>query len=349
MPDPKPNGQARPVQNNPVTAATDAKQAYDEVVTAIVEIYRTGQARAIQTLWVMGRKVDEFLTECEKKTGSRYGSFGIDQLGDDLKRQDVSVTGRSSLYHARKVFKTLSFDQIESLAKRGYSTHHVKALLPLSDEVRERVHADMINPKTNQVITVEELNAKIKELQTESAKRAADRAINGPTPAEQIETEADDGPTKTGEEIAQENGYTTDSGEATDSPSTDPEGGDVGEKAPVDPEKAKAMARGAPDYSKPPLPGVKKMIKALNNVLGAVSDAAVSLREVPKVGFDSKVAANNWLQAREELRACLIDTSKYLTEMRKLLEESARDDGLGEFTADTAAEKQAKKKGRKRK
>jgi hypothetical protein len=351
MADPKPNEGATPAPDKNIVAdATAAKKAYDEVVENVTQIYRVGQARAIQTMWAMGRVVDEFLVECEKKAGSRYGSFGIDQLSDDLSKRDVGLTGRSSLYSARKVFKTLSFEQIETLAQRGYSTNHVKTLLPLSDEVREKVHAEMVDPKTNQIISVPALQEKVKSIQMDAAKAAADKAIDGPSPAEQIEAEADAGPAKppqqTGEEAAQENGYTGENGEATtDAPegeaATTPEG------EPKDPEKAKLAAKGAPDFSKPPLPGVKKMCKTLQGFIGTVGDAVIALKEVPKVGFDSKVAAQNWVNAREELRASITDAEKYIAEMKKAVEESANSDGLADYLAPTGDDIKKRRKRRK--
>ena len=209
MADPKPNTAVTPTTatNNAVTTAAEAKKAYDLVVTSITDIYRVGQARAIQTMWAMGRVVDEFLGEVEKKEGSRYGTFGVDKLAEDLTARDVQGVARSSLYHARKVFKTLSFEQIETLAQRGYSVNHVKTLLPLDDEIRERVHARWFDPKTNQIIPVTKLQEKVKSMQMDAAKAAADKALEGPTQAEQIEAEADAGPAnpqQTSEEAAKE-------------------------------------------------------------------------------------------------------------------------------------------------
>jgi hypothetical protein len=334
MSTPKPNAKTSAAQA--VATTTDAKTAYEAVLDTITKIHRTGQARAIQSMWHMGQVVDEFLNEVEKSEGSRYGTFGIDKLAEDLARRDVCSAGRSTLYHARKVFRILSFEQIEALAARGYTTHHVKALLPLSDEIRTKVHAELIDPKTNQIIPIGVLNSKIEDLQSANSRTRADAALAAPSPADAVQAAVDSGPA-----AAVANGYVDEAGEAAPDADGNPE------LTPPDKAPLSAATKGAPDYSRPPLPGVKKMTKALNAVVSTVSDAVVALKEVPKIGFDSTTAAKNWLQAREELRASLTDAQRYISETLAVVLDSAANDGLGEFVAPTADEVKAAKKGKK--
>lgn len=302
-------------------SVSQARQAYTQVVDKLTTIFREGQASAIQSMWRMGQVVQDFMAEAEKSSGSRYGSFSIDNLSEDLKGRDVNLHGRSTLYHCRNVYKSLSYEQIGALAKRGYTTNHVKALLPLSAELRERVHAEMIDPRTNEIIPEEVLRSKIRDLQGVSDKEKADDAIQGktvpqPTEAEVIEASVD-------------NGYTGEDGKAVETEGNAPLETPAPGEAPV-------KATAAPDYSKPPLPGVKKLTKTLAASLGNISDAVIALREVPKVGFDSKIAATNWIQARDDLKTTAADVRRYLDEVIKIADESAANDGLAEFTAPTS-------------
>lgn len=307
------------------------KKEYDEVVDVLTTIFRTGQARAIQTMWKMGEVVDAFLTECEKPDGSRYGTYGIDQLSQDLERREVAMGGRSTLYHCRKIFITMSFEQIEALAARGYTTKHVKALLPLSDELRERIHAELVDPKTNEIITYATLADRIRSVQTLDNRQRITSAVEA-SPADTLEQAVD------AADAAEENGYTTPEGEATPDAEGNPE------LTTPDTDGPSRKATSAPDYSKPPLPAVKRLVKALDACLAAVPDAVIALKEVPKVGFDSTVAAKNWVAARTALAAVVVDIGEFLPAIRSTLDESARTDGLAEYTAPTADDRKAAKK-----
>ena len=86
------------------------------------------------------------------------------------------------------------------------------------------------------------------------------------------------------------------------------------------------------------------MGKALENVIAAVPAAVKSLESVPKVGFDSKVAAQNWVNARDELKANLESVEKYVSSVKEALDASARSDGLGEFLAPTSEDFKKKKR-----
>jgi hypothetical protein len=297
-------------------SASAANSAFTKLVTDLVQTFRQGQAGAIHAMWSMGRLVDDFLVEAEKKNSGRYGTHSIDELSEQLKARGCSLSARSSLYHCRHVFKELSEAQIKDLSARGYSVEHARLLLPLSPDIREKVFLDLVDPATKDVMTTRDLGTKVKELTGKDAKNKADDAL-----------------------AAKTNGYTDSEGNFVEIPESK-----AGEAPKRDGKPGIGAAPKAPDYSKSPLPGVKRLSKALTSVVAAVADAAVALKEVPKVGFDSPVSAKNWAAACEELKACCEDTEKYLEQIKPLLKSCMLSDGAKEFAEPTAAAKAAKKK-----
>jgi hypothetical protein len=316
---------AKEAIKGPPTAvsASSANSAFTKLVTDLVQTFRQGQAGAIHAMWSMGRLVDDFLIEAEKKNSGRYGTHSIDELSEQLKARGCSLSARSSLYHCRHVFKELSEAQIKDLSARGYSVEHARLLLPLSPDIREKVFLDLVDPATKDVMTTRDLGTKVKELTGKDAKNKADEAL-----APQSKAEA-----------AKANGYTDGDGNFVEIPESK-----AGEAPKRDGKPGIGAAPKAPDYSKSPLPGVKRLSKALTSVVAAVADAAVALKEVPKVGFDSPVSAKNWAAACEELKACCEDTEKYLEQIKPLLKSCMLSDGAKEFAEPTAAAKAAKKK-----
>lgn len=313
------------IKATPGTAvsASSANSAFTKLVTDLVQTFRLGQAGAIHAMWSMGHLVDDFLIESEKQNGGRYGSHSIEELSDQLKAKGCSLSARSSLYHCRHVFRELSEAQIKELSARGYSVEHARLLLPLSPDIREKVFLDLVDPATKDVMTTRDLGTKVKELTGKDAKNKADAAL-----APQSK-----------EEAAKANGYTDGEGNFVEIPES------KASQAPTrDGKPGIGAAPKAPDYSKSPLPGVKRLSKALTSVVAAVADAVVALKEVPKVGFDSPVAAKNWAAACEELKANCEDTDKYLEPIRALLKSCMLSDGAKEFAEPTAAAKAAKKK-----
>jgi hypothetical protein len=327
MADPKPNTTVIKAASTELTS----DQAYTALLDRFVALYRTGQARAIQVMHKMGAHIDEFMREQEEGGAKRYGSRNLDKLIDDLNNRGVQQYARSTLYHCRKVFLIMKEADIDLLANRGYSVNHVKALLPLSDELREKIQSEMVDLKTQSVIPLPVLELKIRDAQMEVKRADADAATD---PADVVRAAAAEGPANgvTSEDAAAENGYTGEDGELR--------AGEGGKGGP-----AGASTTGK-DYSAPPLAAVKAMGKICDQFVTLVPGVTKSCREVTKIGFDSPKAAENWCMARDTCMDALKGVQQYVDGLLETLAAEKRDGGADSFK--DSAPKPKGKKGKRR-
>ena len=328
----------KPTKPNTDIVATD--QAYSQFLDRFIALHRAGQARAIQVMHKMGAHVDEFMREQEENGGQRYGARNLDKLIDDLNSRGVQQYARSTLYHCRKVFLIIKEADIDLMATRGYSVNHVKALLPLSDELRERIQSEMVDLKTQSVIPLPVLEAKIRDAQVEVSRQAADTATD---PAAQVQADAARGPAQSDADAAAQNGYTGEDGKEAPGADGNAElkSGEAG-AAPA------GASKGAKDYSAPPMASVKEMAKLADRIVTLVPGVTKSCREVTKIGFDSHKAAENWCQARDICIDALKGVQQYLDSLLETLTAEKRDGGSENFKESAQPDKKFKGKGKKR-
>lgn len=345
MADPKPNSNVliKSTRADTEVAATE-DQNYLALVDRFLALHRAGQARAIQVMHRMGAYVDEFMKEQEENGAKKYGAKTLDKLIEDLQSKGVDCA-RSSLYHCRKIYTIMKEADIELLANRGYTTSHVKALLPLSDELREKIQCEMVDTASNTVIPLNILELKIRDAQMEVKRADANEATD---PASKVQADAAKGPAgqdlfnEGGTDPSQENGYTGADGKAAPGADGNPElkAGEGG-KAPA------GATAGAKDYSAPPLTAVKAMAKVCDQFVTLVPGVTKSCREVVKIGFDSPKAAENWCQARDTCIDALKGAQQYIDGLLETLAAEKRDGGSESFR-DSAQPEKKFKKGKKR-
>jgi len=337
---------ADPKPNQSVSVPT-ADQNYLALLQRFLDLFHAGQARAIQVMHKMGAHVDEFMKEQEENGAKKYGAKTLDKLIEDLESKGVAGCGRSSLYHCRKIFLIMKEADIDLLAARGYTTSHVKALLPLSDELRERIQCEMVDKASNTVIPLPVLELKIRDAQME-VKRADAKDATDPT--DKVKADAAAGPVNDkdrmdegGTDPSQENGYTGSDGKAAPGADGNKElkAGEGG-KAP-----AGATTKGK-DYSAPPLAAVKAFSKVCDQFVTLVPGVTKSCREVTKIGFDSGKAAENWCLARDVAIDALKGVQQYVDSVLETLAAEKRDGGSEGFRDSAQPDKKFKGKGKKR-
>ena len=336
MTDPKPTNKIL-IPIGKTDLSTD--QVYTDLLDRCVVLWRTGQARALQVMHKMGGYVDDFLNEQEDGGSKRYGSRNMIRLSEDLAGRGVEACAPSTLYHCRKLFLVIKEADIERLASRGYSTAHVKALLPLSDEIRARIQCEMVDTATNEVIPINVLEHKIREAQTAAQRTAADNATAA-DPAGAVQAAAAQGPANTGD-AATENGYTDTEGHAAEGA----EGNPALEAGAAGPAPAGASTNTTKDFTAPPMVSVKAMAKVCDQFVALVPGVTKSCREVDKIGFDSPKAAGNWCLARDTCIDALKGAQQYLDGILETLV-AEKNSGGSENFKDSAPK--PKGKGKKR-
>lgn len=338
MSDPKPNN-VLIKSGKTEKAELTCDQVYTELLDRCVILWRTGQARALQVMHKMGGYVDDFLKEQEDGGSKRYGARNMIRLSEDLESRGVEACAPSTLYHCRKLFLVIKESEIELLAKRGYSTAHVKALLPLSDELRAKIQCEMVDQATSEVIPINVLEHKIRDAQT-AAQRAEADAATAADPAAEVQAAAAKGPAHQGGDAAQDNGYTDAEGHAADGAPGNPElkAGEGGAK-----EAPAGANKGAKDFSAPPMVSVKAMAKACDQFVALVPAVTKSCREVSKIGFDSPKAAANWCLARDTCIDALKGAQQYLDGILETLV-AEKNDGGSEGFKDSAPKPKGKGK-----
>lgn len=340
MANPKPTVLIKSTRLDTEVIEQTADQLYLSLLERFLALHRAGQARAIQVMHRMGAYVDEFMQEQEENGAKKYGAKTLDKLIEDLQGKGIDCA-RSSLYHCRKIFTIMKEADIELLANRGYTTSHVKALLPLSDELREKIQCEMVDTTSNTVIPLSILELKIRDAQMDVRRSAADDATD---PAAQVQSDAARGPVRdlSGLDPAQENGYTGEDGGQAPGADGNPElkTGEGG-GAPA------GASTGAKDYSAPPLTAVKAMSKICDQFVTLVPGVTKSCREVSKVGFDSAKAAENWCVARDTCMDALKGVQQYVDGLLETLAAEKRDGGSEGFR-DSAQPSKKFGKGKKR-
>lgn len=350
MADPKPTSNiliksTRVVPDDNVVIENTADQNYLDLLDRFVGLFRTGQARAIQVMHKMGAHVDEFMKEQEENGAKKYGARNLDKLINDLESKGVEGCGRSTLYHCRKVFQIMREADIDLLANRGYTTSHIKALLPLTNELREKIQCEMVDISTNSVIPLTVLELKIRDANMEVKRADATAAMD---PAAQVQADAAKGPASEdlfnegGTDPSQENGYTGPDGSAAPGADGNPElkAGEGG-TAP-----AGASTTGGRDYSAPPLAAVKAMGKICDQFVTLVPGVTKSCREVQKIGFDSGKAAENWCVARDVCIDGLKGVQQYVDSLLETMVAEKRDGGSEGFRDSAQPDKKFKGKGK---
>jgi hypothetical protein len=291
-------------------ALTPADAAYSKLLTEFGSISHSAEQANLHRYHEFGRLFHAF---CEGMERASYGERKVDILAEDLVARGVFREGEDAtrrLHWARGVYRTYpDFEVLSQLAERGFTVTHLKALLGVSDSIREKAQQTLI--RDGKVIPTREFIEEVKNLCKGSLRENA-RLATSDTPeavgvepqgevlfASEGDDEFDGGPQET---------------EVLDTPSPD--------DAPI-PEAATArerVAEAGPTSQKP----IKTMESLIVKVTALVPDAVVAIRGRAREGFDSDPARRKFYEQLRNLRVGIRDV---LEPLQVLL--SDIDDELG--------------------
>lgn len=226
----------------------------------------------------------------------KYRSRTVDKLLEDLVARGAmsdAGNGRRFLYWARDVYSTYPDSKaLSDLAHKGVGVSHLKMLLPLAVPDRQLIEAQMFD-QNGRAISTRQLAEKI-----DSAKSQLKA-----TPVDRIRESLDAPPMKSvSAEVT---------GEPTEAASTSVDAAPLAtpEQAPAADETTKGVTKSALSPREKSIQNPVKVIgkaeKVCSQLLEALPDAIIAIKESSSIGFDKDSAHQAFKKALSELRSVL--------------------------------------------
>ena len=243
------------------------KPVFAALVEDTVAALRRGQEDLLGHYWALGELTARFSTEAD---AGKLGPLTLRAFAEGLRDrgQDVSVT---QLTQAKRIFDRYRREDLPALIGKGFTVSHLKALLPLPDQVREAVEAKVVDDSgrisSTRAVQQAVRAAKVESLaeipEPEDALAAAPRAARTASAPQAIASAADDGGPLLATPVA---------------------GADT-------PRIGLVEVR---EYSRPPLATVRRAAAAAEALADVLPALWTTLAEVEKVGWESDTQAKNF-------------------------------------------------------
>lgn len=272
-------------------ALSTADAAYSKLLKQFVTASQSGELANLSRYHDFGRLFDTF---CEGMERAAYGERKVEVLIEDLTGAGIFREGedaRRRLYWARGVYRTYpDFETLAQLGERGFTVTHLKALLAVSDGIREKAQSLLL--KGGKVIPTREFIEGVQNLCKESVRdtariatavspsapeRAPDEVVF--TPEDSLDSLFDGGPTATAEVPNQ------------------------GAPIPAAATSSDRVREAGPTSQKP----IKTMESTIIKATSLVPDVVVAVRGRAREGFDSEPARRKFYEQLNNLKVGIRD------------------------------------------
>lgn len=287
-----------------------AERRYKDLLKKIAEQRTSAEADNLIRYHVTGAMVDDLIGSQETR---RYGTRTVDNLAEDLKAMPEfsdMVDVKRFLYWSHALHKAWTTEDLQEMAKVGFTVSHAKVLLALSDKVRPAVEKRML--AGGRVVSTRVLGDVVREvcrekLTTEEAAATGPKAPDEAAPAVEEpsavlhETPAPSAPMKLTAPAPV--------------PAPKPEKKEKEKSAPTE----KAVT--TPSEPASPLKALKGADNLLTKLMSLLPDVFIAVRETGKRGFDSDKAQKNYEKLLATVSAGLRDLSGPMEELRKEIDD----------------------------
>ena len=300
---------------------------YNDLLAAAEELFHDAERSNLIRYWQLGEIVVEFTNNLKR---NKYKDKTIQTLAEDLQNRGVMSQVKEAarqLYWAKSVCSTYTREQLEAMARVGFTVYHAKILLSLEEEQRVTIEAKMLG-RNGRVISGRELEQLIRtELKNEA--KAALASIK--TQEEEDEEAVAEAP------VADKSGASTTAPAAVDTDLSDPDVAGSPAQEPADepalpPEPnpdapvmpARASRTGAPPREMPasPLRTLASIEKMSDKIIVEAPDALIVVRRVAQAGFDSDRAQQTYNEKLASMKSSLIDMRQVVDELIEVINES---------------------------